>query len=167
MFAGPAERIEHPLNTVVIAINEGIIKNDRSGIPPFSEHGTHGKANKNGNLLLRTIGDPLERLGPLAFDTRDGKAISKLKLRAREEVVKEGTQVPPYRCIVVLATFGKASQDRVAKQPEHRDALLNPRAVALGKNTLLVRGRKSFADSVAARCLNLTGDAADIPLKLP
>jgi hypothetical protein len=35
ILAGPAQRIEHPLNTVVVAIDEGIVEDDRRGHSPF------------------------------------------------------------------------------------------------------------------------------------
>jgi DNA-binding transcriptional MocR family regulator len=44
MLPGPAQRIEHPLNAVVVAVHKRIVEDDQRGSSAFGEHGTHGEA---------------------------------------------------------------------------------------------------------------------------
>ena len=44
MLPGPAQRIEHPLNAVVVTVHKRVVEDDRRGSSAFGEHGTHGEA---------------------------------------------------------------------------------------------------------------------------
>src|SRR5215813_6301639 len=72
----PVQRVKHPLNTVIVAINERVIKDDRSGLAALREHDAHGEANRHRYLFLGTIRQPVKRLCPLAFDVGDGKTVA-------------------------------------------------------------------------------------------
>jgi hypothetical protein len=70
VLPGPAQRIEHALNAVVVAIHEGVIENDRSRLAALGERRAHGKPHQHRDLLLGAILKPLERLRPLPLDAR-------------------------------------------------------------------------------------------------
>src|SRR4051812_13459375 len=71
VLAGAAQRVEHALNPVVIAVDESIVENDGDGPSSLGEHRAHSKTDENGNLLLRAVGEAVERLRSIALDAGD------------------------------------------------------------------------------------------------
>jgi hypothetical protein len=53
VLAGPAERVEHQVDAVVVAIDESIIEDDRHITASLRKNRPHGQTHKNRDLLLR------------------------------------------------------------------------------------------------------------------
>src|SRR5580704_8078247 len=119
---GPAERVEHQVDAVVVAIDERIVENDRHIASAFREQRPHGETHQHGDLFLRAAGESLEALRTRALYPGDRVAVAEFQLRTGKKIIEARAQVPPYGLVVTLTAFGEAAADRVAQQPERGDA---------------------------------------------
>jgi hypothetical protein len=165
-LSGTTESVKHALNSIVIAVNKGIVENNRYCPSSFGKHCAHGEADEDGNLLLRAVGEAIERLGSVSLDAGDFKAVTQLKLGSREQIIQEWPQVPTYGLVVALPPFSKTGGDRVAQQLKRRYALLKLRALALSDSALFLGRRERLTDAVAAGRLYLAGQPSNVALKL-
>src|SRR4051812_45954599 len=87
MLAGPAQRVEHALDTIVVAIDQRIVQDDGSDLTALGQHRAHRETHENSNLLLRPVRQPLEQLGTLALDAGDSKPVAEFEFGARKQIV--------------------------------------------------------------------------------
>src|SRR5262245_49574625 len=63
VFPGPAERVEHQVDAVVVAVDERIVEDDRHIATALRQKRAHGETHQHSDLLLRAAGEPLEAFG--------------------------------------------------------------------------------------------------------
>ena len=96
VLPGPAERVEHQVDAVVVAIDERVVEDDRHIAAALRQQRPHGETHKHGDLLLRAAGEPLEALRTRALHPGDREAVAELELRSRKKIVEVRAQVPPH-----------------------------------------------------------------------
>jgi hypothetical protein len=90
ILAGPAQRIEHPLNTVVVAIDEGIVEDDRRGHSPFRPPTLSWRGRTSASRLDRR-GDGLRGWAYRILVTPVGETkLSRIRNDEMREFMKQG-----------------------------------------------------------------------------
>src|SRR5271165_4105548 len=87
MLASAAERIKHQLDAVVVAIDQGVIKDNGHDRALFCQHRAHCETHENGDLLLSTVGQAVEQLRPIALYARHFKSFAELKFGTGKKVI--------------------------------------------------------------------------------
>src|SRR6185437_9145353 len=83
-------RVEHALNTIVIAVNEGVVEDDLDRPASLGEHRSHGETDEHSNFLLRAVGQAVECLWSISLDASDGETVAEFEFDPGNKSLRNG-----------------------------------------------------------------------------